>query len=165
MLVNDVLEFVGATLDRLSPARAQDLARRLAATGEGREQAGRLAQELVDWSQRNAERVRDLVRREVTAQLASAGVATKGDLDALETRLRRLERSAAAAERARRKGGSDAKRASGESPSKGSGSSASSTGASAGRRASERATPPPPSSPPPPSPPRTEPGSRPASGA
>jgi polyhydroxyalkanoate synthesis regulator phasin len=117
MLLNDVLEFVGATLDRLSPTRAQELARRLAASGDGREQVGRLAQELVDWSQRNGERVRDLVQREVTAQLASAGVATKADVDALETRIRRLERAASAAERTRRKA-TDAKATAGESTSK-----------------------------------------------
>jgi polyhydroxyalkanoate synthesis regulator phasin len=117
MLLNDVLEFVGATLDRLSPTRAQELARRLAASGDGREQVGRLAQELVDWSQRNGERVRDLVQREVTAQLASAGVATKADVDALETRIRRLERAASAAERTRRKA-ADAKATAGESTPK-----------------------------------------------
>jgi polyhydroxyalkanoate synthesis regulator phasin len=94
MQLTDVLEFVEATLDRLSLARAQELARQVA-SGEGRESATRLAQDLVDWSQRNRDRIREIVQREVAAQVSAVGVATKADIEALETRVRRLERSAA----------------------------------------------------------------------
>ena len=94
MQLTDVLQFVEATLDRISPARAQELAKQMA-SGEGREQVAKAAQELVDWSQRNRERVRALVQREVTAQLSAMGVATKDDYDALKRRVADLERTAA----------------------------------------------------------------------
>jgi DNA-binding protein HU-beta len=93
MQLTDVLQFVEATLDRISPARAQELAKQMA-SGEGREQVAKAAQELVDWSQRNRERVRALVQREVTAQLSAVGVATKDDYEALKRRVAALERTA-----------------------------------------------------------------------
>ncbi len=91
MQLTDVLQFVEATLDRITPARAQELAKQMA-SGEGREQVAKAAQELVDWSQRNRDRVRDLVRREVTAQLSAMGIPTKDDYEALERRIAQLER-------------------------------------------------------------------------
>jgi polyhydroxyalkanoate synthesis regulator phasin len=93
MQLTDVLQYVEATLDRISPARAQELAKQMA-SGEGREQVAKAAQELVDWSQRNRERVRALVRREVSAQLSAVGVPTKDDFEALERRVAELERTA-----------------------------------------------------------------------
>ena len=93
MQLTDVLQFVEATLDRISPARAQELAKQMA-SGEGREQVAKAAQELVDWSQRNRERVRALVQREVTAQLSAMGVPTKEDYEALKRRVAGLERTA-----------------------------------------------------------------------
>lgn len=91
MQLTDVLQFVEATLDRITPARAQELAKQMA-SGEGREQVAKAAQELVDWSQRNRDRVRDLVQREVTAQLSAMGIPTKDDYEALERRIAQLER-------------------------------------------------------------------------
>jgi DNA-binding protein HU-beta len=93
MQLTDVLQFVEATLDRISPARAQELAKQMA-SGEGREQVAKAAQELVDWSQRNRERVRALVQREVTAQLSAMGVPTNDDYEALKRRVADLERTA-----------------------------------------------------------------------
>ena len=92
MQLTDVLRFVEATLDRISPARAQELAKQMAG-GEGREQVAKAAQELVDWSQRNRERVRAIVQREVTAQLSAMGMPTKDDYEALERRIAELERA------------------------------------------------------------------------
>jgi hypothetical protein len=92
MQLTDVLQFVEATLDRISPARAQELAKQMA-SGEGREQVAKAAQELIDWSQKNRDRVRALVQREVTAQLSAMGIATKDDYDALERRIAGLERT------------------------------------------------------------------------
>ena len=92
MQLTDVLQFVEATLDRISPARAQELAKQMA-SGEGREQVAKAAQELVDWSQRNRERVRALVQREVAAQLSALGIPTKEDFEALERRIAKLERT------------------------------------------------------------------------
>jgi polyhydroxyalkanoate synthesis regulator phasin len=93
MQLTDVLEFVEATLDRISPARAQELAKQMA-SGEGREQVAKAAQELIDWSQRNRDRVRALVKREVTAQLSAMGVPSKDDYEALKRRVAELERTA-----------------------------------------------------------------------
>lgn len=91
MQLTDVLQFVEATLDKLSAAKAQELARQIAA-GEGKDQAAKLAQELLDWSQRNRDRMRDVVGREVSAQLSTIGVASTKDVDALKRRVRELER-------------------------------------------------------------------------
>ena len=93
MQLTDVLQFVEATLDRISPARAQELAKQMA-SGEGREQVAKAAQELVDWSQRNRERVRAVVKREVAAQLSAMGVPSKDDYEALKHRVAELERTA-----------------------------------------------------------------------
>jgi polyhydroxyalkanoate synthesis regulator phasin len=92
MQLTDVLQFVEATLDKLSAARAQELARQIAA-GDGREQATKVAQDLLDWSQRNRDRMGEIVRREVTAQLSTIGVASTKDVDALKRRVRELERA------------------------------------------------------------------------
>ena len=92
MQLTDVLQFVEATLDRISPARAQELAKQMA-SGEGREQVAKAAQELMDWSQRNRDRVRALVQREVTAQLSAVGIPTMDDYEALERRIAELERT------------------------------------------------------------------------
>jgi polyhydroxyalkanoate synthesis regulator phasin len=92
MQLTDVLQFVEATLDKLSAARAQELARQIAA-GDGREQATKVAQDLLDWSQRNRDRMREIVRREVTAKLSTIGVASTKDVDALKRRVRELERA------------------------------------------------------------------------
>ena len=92
MQLTDVLQFVEATLDRISPARAQELAKQMASS-EGREQVAKAAQDLVDWSQRNRERLRTVVQREVAAQLSAIGISTKSDYDALERRVSALERT------------------------------------------------------------------------
>jgi polyhydroxyalkanoate synthesis regulator phasin len=92
MQLTDVMQFVEATLDRISPARAQELAKQMA-SGEGREQVAKAAQDLVDWSQKNRERVRGLVKREVAAQLTAMGIPTKDDYEALERRVAGLERT------------------------------------------------------------------------
>lgn len=90
---DDVRKFVEAALHNLTPAKAQQLARSIA-KGEKREQVSKLAQDLLEWSQRNRERVVGLVRREVRDQLKTLGVATKDDLEALRKRVRALERAA-----------------------------------------------------------------------
>jgi polyhydroxyalkanoate synthesis regulator phasin len=115
MQLTDVLQFVEATLDRLSLARAQELAKQMA-SGEGRESATRLAQDLVDWSQRNRDRIREIVQREVAAQVSAVGVATKADIEALETRIRRVERSASRP--AKRSGAGSTKTTARKSPAK-----------------------------------------------
>jgi polyhydroxyalkanoate synthesis regulator phasin len=101
MQLTDVLQYVEATLDRISPARAQELAKQMA-RGEGREQVAKAAQELIDWSQRNRERVRALVQREVAAQLSAVGIPTNDDYEELKRRVSELERAAAKRSAAKR---------------------------------------------------------------
>jgi len=83
---------VSAVSGALTPSRARDLARSIA-QGEGVEQINRVAQDLLDWSQRSREWISEIVQREVKRQLSSAGIATREDLDALRKRVRDLERS------------------------------------------------------------------------
>lgn len=86
----DVRRYVDAVLDRLSPSKAQEMARAMA--GGSREQVNRFAKELMDWSQRNRERLSELVRKEVRSQLKALGVASRDELEALRKRVRDLER-------------------------------------------------------------------------
>ena len=50
------------------------------------------AEELLEWSRKNTQRVVDLVRREVQRQLKLVGVATRDELSELKKRVRTLER-------------------------------------------------------------------------
>ena len=84
---------MAAVSGALTPARAREMARSIT-TGEGPKQANRIAQELLEWSQRSREWITEAVAREVKRQLATVGIATKEDLDALRKRVRELERSA-----------------------------------------------------------------------
>jgi polyhydroxyalkanoate synthesis regulator phasin len=76
----------------LTPSRARDLAKSLT-RGEGRDQVNRVAQDLLDWSQRSRGWVAELVQREVKRQLSSLGIATRDDLDSMRKRVRELERA------------------------------------------------------------------------
>jgi polyhydroxyalkanoate synthesis regulator phasin len=92
MNADDVRKMLDSVFDLLSPAKAQELARGLLGD-DRREQAQKLAGDLMDSAQRNRDRVRELISREVTAQMKSMGVATRGDLEALERRVQELERA------------------------------------------------------------------------
>ncbi|GBC86840.1 hypothetical protein HRbin12_00839 [bacterium HR12] len=92
--ITDVRKLMEAAVGKLSPAKAEALARSLL-KGEGKDRVSKAAQELLEWSQKNRQRIADLVRAEVRSQLAAVGVATKDELDALKKRVRELERGAA----------------------------------------------------------------------
>jgi polyhydroxyalkanoate synthesis regulator phasin len=92
--IGDIREVMEATLGKLSPAKAQHLAQSVM-RGQGKEQIQKAAQDLLEWSQKNRQRITDLVQSEVRAQLSAIGVATKDDLDALKKRVRELERGGA----------------------------------------------------------------------
>jgi polyhydroxyalkanoate synthesis regulator phasin len=83
---------VAAVSGALTPARAREMARGLAG-GEGSRQVNRVAQEMLEWSQRSREWISELVAREVKRQLSAVGIATREDLDALRKRVRELERA------------------------------------------------------------------------
>jgi BMFP domain-containing protein YqiC len=93
--LSDVRKFMEGAAGKLPPAKAQDLARSLM-QGQGREQVQKAAQEILDWSNKNRDRVVDLVRREVSMQMKNFGVASRDELDALKRRVRELERSGGA---------------------------------------------------------------------
>ena len=89
--ITDVRKFMEAAAGKLSPAKAQELAKGLM-QGQGKEQVQKAAQELLEWSNKNRARATDLVRREVTSQLQALGVASRDEVDALKKRVHQLER-------------------------------------------------------------------------
>jgi polyhydroxyalkanoate synthesis regulator phasin len=93
-MLEDVRKYIEAAIETLSPAKAQQLAKQLLEPDARKEQVTRVTQELMEWSQHNRDRLREFVGREVRDQLASIGVATRGELDALKKRVRALERAA-----------------------------------------------------------------------
>jgi polyhydroxyalkanoate synthesis regulator phasin len=92
MNADDIRKLADSFLEKLSPAKAQELAKGL--LGEDRrEQAQKLGADLIEAAQRNRDRVKDLVSREVKSQLKTMGLATQAELDALKRRVRDLERA------------------------------------------------------------------------
>jgi polyhydroxyalkanoate synthesis regulator phasin len=81
-------------VEQLTPAKAQQLAKQLLEPDARKEQVTKAAQELVEWSQRNRDRMKDFVAREVKHQLGSMGLASQTEVDALKKRVRDLERKA-----------------------------------------------------------------------
>jgi hypothetical protein len=90
MAIDEIRKTFEALIDQLSPAKAQQLAKRYLEPGAAKEQVAKTAGELIQLSQR----LRDTVRKEVTQQMRSMGAATQDELDALRKRVRDLERTA-----------------------------------------------------------------------
>lgn len=93
-MFEDVRKYIEAAIETLSPAKAQQLAKQLLEPDARKEQVAKAAQELLEWSQHNRDRLRDFVGREVRDQLAAVGVATRSEVDGLKKRVRELERAA-----------------------------------------------------------------------
>jgi polyhydroxyalkanoate synthesis regulator phasin len=74
----------------LTPAKAQELAKRYLEPGAAKDQVSKTAGDLL----RLQQRLRDAIRKEVTSQMKTMGAATQDDLDALRKRVRDLERRA-----------------------------------------------------------------------
>jgi len=110
----EVKKYVDAAVDTLSPAKAQKLAKQLLDPGARSEQVSKAAQELMEWSNRNRERLRTFVAREVKDQLAAMGVATQAEVEALRKRVRELERAGGATARTRTRGAGRGAAATGE---------------------------------------------------
>jgi polyhydroxyalkanoate synthesis regulator phasin len=92
--LEEVRKSIEATIGNLTPAKAQELAKGLSDPGTAKDQVARLAADILEWSQRSRERLRDFIGREVASQLTSMGVASRSDVDALKKRVRELERRA-----------------------------------------------------------------------
>ncbi len=100
MVVSEVRKYMEAAVEKLTPARAQEMARSLMeGQAKGKGQVQKVAQDLMDWSNHQRERMSEMIRREVARQLKTMGVATKDDLDALKRRVRELERGGASVKR------------------------------------------------------------------
>jgi polyhydroxyalkanoate synthesis regulator phasin len=93
-MLEDIRKYIEATVEQLTPAKAQQLAKQLLEPDARKEQVTKAAQELVDWSQRNRERLKVFVAREVKQQLGSMGLASQAEVDTLKKRVRDLERKA-----------------------------------------------------------------------
>ena len=103
MLLEDVRKTIEATIDTLTPARARRLAKDYLEPGAAKEQISKTAADLLDWSQRNRERLREFVAHEVSRQMKTVGVATRSEVDALRKRVRELERGAGTGASSRKK--------------------------------------------------------------
>jgi polyhydroxyalkanoate synthesis regulator phasin len=75
-MLDAVRRYVEAGREALTPKRAEELAR-----------------DLVEWSRKNSERLRETIGREVSKQIGKAGLATKAEVESLKRRIRKLEAS------------------------------------------------------------------------
>ncbi|MGH9169196.1 MAG: hypothetical protein ACRD02_15355 [Acidimicrobiia bacterium] len=91
-MLDTVRRYVEAGREALTSKKAEEMARELVKQGQARRgQVGRVARDLRDWSKKNSERLRETISREVKKQMARAGVATKGEVESLKRRIRKLE--------------------------------------------------------------------------
>jgi polyhydroxyalkanoate synthesis regulator phasin len=81
----------GLAYTALTQSRAEALVRDLVKAGEVQaDQARDVVVELIERSRRNSERLLEVVREEVRAQVASLGLVSRGDLEGLERRFSSL---------------------------------------------------------------------------
>jgi polyhydroxyalkanoate synthesis regulator phasin len=92
--LEDVRKTVEGVIGNLTPAKAQELAKGFSDPGTAKEQVAKMASDLIEWSQRNRDRMKEFVGREIASQMRSRGVATQADLDAVRKRVKALERRA-----------------------------------------------------------------------
>src|SRR6476660_10290815 len=92
--MQDVRKTIEGSLGNLTPTRAQEIAKGMLDRDAAKEQVAKTAADLMDWSNRNRNRLTAMVRNEVRAQLKQSGVATEEEMNALRKRVRDLERAA-----------------------------------------------------------------------
>src|SRR5436190_2987208 len=122
--LDDMRKAFEATIGNLTPARAQELAKGFLEPGAAKEQIAKTAADMLEWSQRNRQRLRSAIQDEIRDQMRQMGVATQTELDALRKRVRELERAAGMTASGRRRAASKktgAKRAASKKPSAASG--------------------------------------------
>jgi polyhydroxyalkanoate synthesis regulator phasin len=91
-MLDAVRKYVEAGRDALTPKRAEELARAMVREGQARrDQAAKLSRDLLDWSRKSSEQLRESIGREVSRQISRSGLATKEDLEPLKRRIRKLE--------------------------------------------------------------------------
>ena len=89
--LEQVRQYMEAAIGKLSPTKAQELAKSLK-KNQGRDQVSKAAKDLLAWSNKNRERLTSMVQTEVKSQLKTIGVASRDEVDALRKRVRELER-------------------------------------------------------------------------
>jgi polyhydroxyalkanoate synthesis regulator phasin len=92
--MQDVRKTIEGSLGNLTPTRVQEIAKGMLDRDAAKEQVTKTAADLMEWSQRNKNRLTMMIRNEVRSQLKQAGVATEEELNALRKRVRELERAA-----------------------------------------------------------------------
>jgi polyhydroxyalkanoate synthesis regulator phasin len=92
--MQDVRKTIEGSLGNLTPTRAQEIAKGMLDRDAAKEQVTKTAADLMEWSQRNKNRLTMMIRNEVRSQMKQAGVATEDELNALRKRVRELERAA-----------------------------------------------------------------------
>ena len=107
--IDDARRAIESLLGTLTPAKAQELAKGFLEPDARKEQVAKTATDLLEWSQRNRQRLRDMVRREIRDQLEQIGVASRSDLDAVKKRVRELERHAGMTASGKRKAATSGK--------------------------------------------------------
>lgn len=91
--LDDVRKTFEAALGNLTPAKAQELAKGFEPNA-AKEQIAKTAADMIEWSQRNRERLAEFIRKEIKTQVSQMGLATQAEVDALKKRVRELERAA-----------------------------------------------------------------------
>src|SRR5436309_5459049 len=79
--LDDMRKALEATIGNLTPARAQELAKGFLEPGAAKEQIAKTAADMLEWSQRNRQRLRSAIQDEIRDQMRQMGVATQTDLD------------------------------------------------------------------------------------
>jgi polyhydroxyalkanoate synthesis regulator phasin len=116
--VDDMRKQFEATIGNLTPARAQELAKGFLEPGAAKEQIAKTAADLLEWSQRNRQRLRSAIQDEIRDQMRQMGVATQDELDAVRKRVRELERTAGMTASGRRRAASRKKTTAKRTPAK-----------------------------------------------
>lgn len=91
--MQDVRKTIEGSLGNLTPARAQEIAKSMLDRDAAKDQVSKTAADLMEWSQRNRNRLSTMIRAEVRNQLQQSGVATAEEVNALRKRVRDLERA------------------------------------------------------------------------
>ena len=110
--MQDVRKTIEGSLGNLTPTRAQEIAKSMLDRDAAKEQVSKTAADLMEWSQRNRNRLSTMIRTEVRNQLLQSGVATADEVNALRKRVRDLERAVKPTSGARSKSTAGSKSAS-----------------------------------------------------
>lgn len=105
----------GMAFTQMTQARAEAIVKDLIKTGEVQAAKNEeLVRQILERSQRNTDRLMDMVRKEIQSQIAQLGLATRAEVEALEAELADTKAQLARAKQAARKKKAAKKRAAGK---------------------------------------------------